>query len=359
MRGFSIFLLIIMMSSTFFCSPQAAPPIDPAEMDFSQRIVSPEKHQKFAMDGWFVWGGNTVRAKDGRYHLFVSRWPERTSMGGWITHSQIVRAVSEYPEGPFEFAEELSILKSQSWAEKMVHNPTVFEHNGMYYLAYIGAHWAEQDGEEMAFRSGKDVDRQKVRYTQRIGLATAPDAAGPWTPLAGNPILNPRVNSWDSTFVTNPSICITPENKILMMYKSTRGLKDPLLLGLTQADQPEGPYVRIGREPMFEHNIEDPFVWHEDGWYWMLTKDMTGEIGGERHAGLLYMSTDGIDWELAPNVHSYSKQIAWADGVTEEIHRMERPQLLIENGRPVCFYTAILPEAGGVAWNLARRIVAP
>ena len=51
-----------------------------------------------------------------------------------------------------------------------------------------------------------------------------------------------------------------------------------------EGDRPEGPYQRVGREPLFDHDVEDPLVWHEDAQYWMLAKDMTAATTATRKA---------------------------------------------------------------------------
>ena len=310
-------------------------------MDFNARIQKPHKWQVFQREGHFTWGGNTARGRDGRYHLLAATWPKATSAGGWLTHSVIVHAVAERPEGPFRLVGEIDALKGQDWARHMVHNPTVVPVAGGFALFYIGAHWGDDDGDAAAQDSSLTASRQRIRFNQRIGVATAPDPAGPWTPCPHNPILHPRADHWDWTFTTNPSVCIRPDGKVLMVYKSTRSESDPLLLGVAVADSVDGPYERIGREPLFEHNIEDPFVWHEDGRYWMLTKDMTGDVCGTRGAGILYTSGDGIDWRVADTPLAYLLQVEWADGTVLPVARLERPQLLIEDGKPTCFYAAI------------------
>lgn len=55
----------------------------------------------FEMEGYWVWCGSVIRAEDGRYHMFASRWPKRYPMHpGWLVASEVVRAVSDRPEGP-------------------------------------------------------------------------------------------------------------------------------------------------------------------------------------------------------------------------------------------------------------------
>ena len=64
--------------------------------------VSP-KEGAFRMDDWIVWGGSVIKADDGKYYMFASRWPKNLSMSAWVTNSEIVLAVSDEPLGPYTF----------------------------------------------------------------------------------------------------------------------------------------------------------------------------------------------------------------------------------------------------------------
>lgn len=57
----------------------------------------------FRMDDWIVWGGSVLKADDGKYYMYASRWPRHLSMRAWVTNSEIVVAVSDVPEGPYTF----------------------------------------------------------------------------------------------------------------------------------------------------------------------------------------------------------------------------------------------------------------
>jgi beta-xylosidase len=325
------------------------------QMNFEQRIQSPTKDQIFDMEGYFVWGGSVIQDESNVYHMFATRWPKKYTFACWLTHADVVHATSKNPEGPYQFKEPMSMLKEQDWCANSIVNPNVFEFNGTYYLAYTGINWAGLDGVEAA-TSGDRSRLQPIRYTQRIGLASAPSPDGPWKPLDSNPILHPRPDKWDSTFTTNPSFFITPENKVMLMYKSTTGRRKPLQLGLATADHPAGPYERIGKEPLFDHDIEDPYVWMQNGQYWMVAKDMRGDIIDIRGGGILYTSDNGVDWRVAENPLAYDMKIRWADGATETVPRLEKPQLLVQDGKAICIYHAVRVEGGENSYNLARLL---
>jgi beta-xylosidase len=307
---------------------------------FAQRLVDPCQDHVFRMEGYFVWDGSLIRDDDGRYHLFASRWPEDKGMRRWLTDSKVVRAESDSPTGPFEFKEQLDVLNEQPWAANMAHNPRTYRIGDTYYLYYIGTHWGEFDVE--AARDGDRSQWEGIRFNQRIGIASAPHPSGPWTPYAGNPVLEPRPDCWDAKITVNPSVEVLPSGQILMIYKSTLDMGQPLILGAAIADQPEGPFERTGPSPLFEDNVEDPCFWEEDGRQWMLVKDMTGKVCGVRHAGVLYHSTDGLNWELAEPSLAYDLMLRWQDGEAVEARYVERPFVYLEDGKPRCLLNAVL-----------------
>ena len=57
---------------------------------------------------WSYWGGNTLIGDDGKYHLFVCRWPENAEKGhmAW-PNSEVVHAVAENSFGPYNVLETI------------------------------------------------------------------------------------------------------------------------------------------------------------------------------------------------------------------------------------------------------------
>ncbi|MGK7394299.1 MAG: hypothetical protein ACNS62_06990 [Candidatus Cyclobacteriaceae bacterium M3_2C_046] len=61
------------------------------------------KQGAFRMDHWIVWGGSVIKADDGKYYMYSSRWPKHLSMRAWVTNSEVVFAVSDATEGSYNF----------------------------------------------------------------------------------------------------------------------------------------------------------------------------------------------------------------------------------------------------------------
>jgi hypothetical protein len=184
----------------------------------------------------------------------------------------------------------------------------------------------------------------EARQNQRIGLAYAPSPEGPWTRLS-RPILEVRPDSWDCLLTTNAAPVVHEDGSVLLLYKSAAGHAVKLQYGVAKADHWLGPYQRQIDDPLIFKGdpsvcYEDAFVWREDGMYQMIFKDMNGDLCGEKGGGVHALSPDGLAWDLAPNPHAYSKTVLYADGSTQYHGSLERPQLLIQDGKPTHLFNA-------------------
>ena len=308
------------------------------------------------MDDYWVWCGSVVRGDDHRYHMFASRWPKAMSFSPhWLTNSEIVRAISDTPEGPYRFEQVVLSTRGEAcWDGRMTHNPAVVRHRDRYLLFYTGTTYAgETPTPDHPLPLGdpatmKDPDPRVIdaHRHQRIGLATAPDPTGPWTRL-DRPVLEPRPGRWDGLITTNPAPCVTPEGRLLLIYKSVTRLGGLMHLGVAGADSPDRPFKRLSDRPIFEadargDHVEDPFLWHEGGIYHLIMKEMNGKLGGEPRGGIALQSPDGVHWpNVASNVQrAYSRHIRWDDGTRTTQAFFERPQLLLEHGQPTHLFAA-------------------
>jgi hypothetical protein len=119
-------------------------------------------------------------------------------------------------------------------------------------------------------------------------------------------------------------------------------------------------------EPIQFHTdnvIEDPFVWHDGKQYEMLAKDCDGRLTGEKGAGVHAGSADGLHWQLSDPPLAYTRRIRWDDGTETVQGALERPWLLLENGRPTHFFAATGDGPGGFGnatrtWNVAIPLAA-
>ncbi|WP_245954877.1 hypothetical protein [Paenibacillus flagellatus] len=153
----------------------------------------------------------------------------------------------------------------------------------------------------------------------------------------------------------------------MLIYKARRyrGIEPGgFTLGVASADRYDGPYKVLEDEPLFASKgvqLEDPFIWVSSSGYEMIAKDMNGSICGELHGGIHACSKDGIRWEWKENPKAYSRTVRWEDGTVRTMGCLERPFLLIRNGKPTHLFAATADGSGGFAnasntWNMVIPI---
>ncbi|MCF7838429.1 MAG: glycoside hydrolase family protein, partial [Candidatus Marinimicrobia bacterium] len=303
-----------------------------------------------------------------------SRWPKDLPfMRGYVLASEIVRAVADTPSGPYRFAGVVLPARGGAhWDGRMTHNPTILRVGGTYALFYIGSTYrGPMPEQELLWQTPPPAITPALpqlveSYGRiRIGLATAPAVTGPWT-RADAPILTPQPGAWDQQLVTNPAPCLLPDGRLWLYYRSNTPLG--LRLGVAAAEALGAPFKRLRNEPLSfcdsDHYVEDPFVWRSNQHFEMIAKDITGGFTGERHAGLHATSPDGLNWTPSTPPKAYSRTVQWDNGTTTVQGCLERPQLLLENGRPTQLFAATADGPGGFngirhSWNITIPLGEP
>ncbi len=320
--------------------------VNAIDENFKLKLGKPVIHSKFEEKDWSVWGGSMIKGTDGWYHLFYSRWEKRLGWA-WVTDSEIAHAISKSPFGPFEFKDvTLPPRGSEYWDGLCTHNPTVHEFDGKYYLYYMGN---TGDGKTTS-SPGKAILNPIHRNNQRIGVAVADDPNGPWKRL-DHPILDvsPDEDALDALMVSNPSITQGPDGKYLMVYKAVGKKKagiwgGPVVHGVATSDSPTGPFKKYGQEIFKAEGddfpAEDPSIWYQDGKYRAIVKDMHGAFTEYGRSLVLFESADGFDWKLSKNPLVSKLEIHWASGKVQAVDHLERPQVFLENGKPIALLCA-------------------
>ncbi|MDB4581529.1 glycoside hydrolase family protein [Draconibacterium sp.] len=331
------------------------------ETAFIDRILTAPKNGGFQDPDYWIWGSSVIKGEDGKYHMFASRWPKTVGFGNWVTNSEVVHAVSDTPVGPYKFLEiVLPTRGKQFWDGMCTHNPRIVKYNNQYLIYYFGNTYNFEKPNAENPNVSKDNWR-KAWMNKRIGVAISSSVYGPWKRL-DKPVIEPRPGHWDASITSNPAPVVNDKtNEILLMYKSsTEGLTPPLLLGVSKANKPEGPYERLSEEPIFRFetannnriDVEDPYVWWNGKHYEAILKDRSGEICGEEGGGIHVWSDDGVNWQLFENLKAYSRDVRWDDGTTSHQNHFERPFLLIEDGVPTHLFAAT--GTGPKAWQFDK-----
>jgi hypothetical protein len=312
------------------------------EYDFNAMLQPAPATAKFSDPVYNIWCGSAIKGDDGKYHMFYSRWPRKLGHYAWVTHSEVAHAVSDSPFGPWKHRDvTLPPRGTNYWDGSCTHNPTVLRIGRKYYLYYMGNY-------------GDGVVRLPLNWEhrnhQRIGVAVADLPDGPWQRF-DKPVLDitSETNAPDALVVTNPSVTERPGGGVLMIYKAV-GLKRALPFGgpvvhlAATAENPLGPFTKHPGEVFGAKGVmfaaEDPFIWRGADRYWAVVKDNDGNFTKRGYSLALWESADGFDWKLAKHPLVATPEIKWADGRLEKQDRLERPQLIFENGDPIALLCA-------------------
>jgi len=327
------------------------------------RLLPAPRNGGFALDDYWVWCGSVIQGEDGRYHMFASRWPrEYPFFEGYPTTSEVVRAVSHTPIGPYRFEEVVLPPRGpQHWDGRMTHNPTIHKWRDTYLLFYIGSTFSgPSPTPREILAAGRFCAHPATNESYnniRIGLATSRSILGPWQ-RREQPILLPRPGKWDHQLVTNPAPCVLPDGSILLLYRSNT--PNGQRIGAARAEDPDSPFRRISDHPVLvlsQGFVEDPYLWWAEDHFEMIAKDCTGAITGEQGAGVHALSQDALNFTLSQPPLAYSRRVLWDDGTTTLQGAFERPQLLIENGCPTHLFAATGDGSGDFhhftrTWNM-------
>jgi hypothetical protein len=269
----------------------------------------------FKMEGYWVWGGSVVKV-DSVYHLFASRWPKEAAFpDGYRNRSEIVRATSASPLGPFKFEEVVIGERDSSfWDANMAHNPTIHKIGDEYVLFYIGSDFTTQH----------PVLPQLLR---RVGYARAKSVYGPWerSPV---PVIGKESN--------NPALLVD-EDRVLLLFRDEK-----LQTYMAAADTYQGPYTVKNHNVWPDMKIEDFYLFKSAEGYHIICEDNVGGISGHVRWGVHLFSDNGINnWIEYSPVIVYDHDIVLDNDSIIHCVRRERPQLLIEDNRITYLLTSV------------------
>ncbi|TWU55594.1 hypothetical protein [Rubripirellula reticaptiva] len=316
---------------------------DASNLDFKKLVSPVPTSAKFIDENYYIWGASMVRDTDGKCHLLYSRWLRELGHNAWVTHSEIAHAVADSPLGPFRYVDvALPARGPEYWDGMCTHNPTVHKFDGKYYLYYMG-----NFGDGNATVKLNPIHRNH----QRIGVAVADHPAGPWKRF-DKPLIDVthQPGAHDELMTSNPSILRRSDGTYVLIYKAV-GTKGPLPFGgpvihlAATSQSPTGPFNKkmtpLFTAPGVKFPAEDPYVWAEGNRCWAIVNDHKGTFNGTGEDSLaLFTSKDGLTWDVAPNPWVLQRKVTWTDGTEQSFHRLERPQLWLENGQPAVLYCA-------------------
>ncbi len=283
----------------------------------------------FSMKGYHIWCGS-VFYENGRYYLFASRWPEETGFPeGYMTHSEIVLAVSDSLDEPFRFERVLLPGRGDDhWDGAMTHNPFIMKTSRGYRLFYIGTSDGSAAKRAIGYACAETIDGEWMRSEQPLCLP--PDA-------------------------NNPALIEKPDGSVLLYFRD-----GSLHVSVAEASCPEGPYTVVAQDIFPKGPIEDMYVYKTENGYEMLAEDAVGAYTGLHKGGVLFRSQDGVHWDNEHPELAYTFDVDYEDGQHMTLQRRERPMLLHSPQGDYLFTTAKIGGAerlsGGKTWNMLQPL---
>jgi MYXO-CTERM domain-containing protein len=250
---------------------------------------------------WVYWDGGILKAPDGTYHMFASRWDQSNGHNGWMCCSYAIHATSKSLYGPYT---DLGTFYTFDGGKG--HNVTPFVlPNGQYGVSISGV------------RAGR--------------VFTASSLDGPWTDKGDVQV------SGGLCTQCNMKIMYRPDGQYMAIASDGRFALGPNVTG---------PYVTQGASFYSQissltdtSKLEDPSVWYSGGKYHWLTNQWA------TRKAYHFTSTDGIkDWKVDQG-YAYdptSNFIRYTDGTVNHWAHIERPEVYIEDGHVVAFTFAAI-----------------
>lgn len=237
------------------------------------------------------WGGNILRSADGKYHLYVCGWPEKSPKGHMFwSNSTVYHAVSSQLSGPYKI--QNSIGKG--------HNPEAFRLSDGRVVVYVidGYYIADHENSTVWTYQKFDFDSRDRNIIEGL---------------------------------SNLTFARRPDNSYLMVCRGG-GVwisKD----GLSTYQQITGKRVY----PDIDGRFEDPVVWKDSLQYHLIVNDWLGRIA------FYQRSKDGIHW-VTEQGEAYMPGISFhKNGEVEEWFKYERAKVFQDSlGRAVQMNFAVI-----------------
>lgn len=243
------------------------------------------------------WGGNILQTPDGKYHLYVCGWPERSPKGHMFwSNSMVFHTVSDRLSGPYRI--QNSIGKG--------HNPEAFRlADGRVVVYVIGGYYIAEN------------ENSPVWYYQQFSF-------------------DPR----DRKIIeglSNLTFARRPDGSYLMVCRGG---------GVWISRDGLSPYRQLTDKrvyPAVEGEFEDPVVWRDNLQYHLIVNDWLGRVA------FYQRSKDGIHW-VTEQGEAYVPGVSFhRDGEVEHWFKYERPKVFQDSlGRAIQMNFAVIDT---IKWN--------
>jgi MYXO-CTERM domain-containing protein len=256
---------------------------------------------------YYYWDGQIIRAKDGKYHLFMSTFSGNTNFGLSWFNSDAYHAVSENNVlGPY------------------VRKGYIYDNNGSHKGHNVSA---------LELPDGKYA--VIVSETVPFTIYTSSSLDGPWTPC------QPTIQ----ISASNVSLVARHDGRFQIVDRHGTIAISDTLCGTYVKQKPTTAYTQNGPDSIYPKRTsipnvpnptyewqEDPHIWRSGGIYHVIYSGSGDRVGWHVY------SEDGLHWE--DNGYAWSpreyKKIFCYEGtdVCNQWYKMERPGVVLQNGHP-------------------------
>lgn len=258
------------------------------------------------MKQWCYWDGQILKAPDGKYHMFASRWDQSRGHNGWFG-SQAVHAVSDNAIGPYK---DMGLTWPDNQGGKG-HNVTALVLPDRRYAVVVSE-------------------------TRPGDVFVSKSLDGPWEQLGtikvdATSAANPR-----DARMSNLSLMARPDGRFEIVPRSgTIWISSEGILGPYKI---QGPSIYPGMPGLPTRDLEDPVVWYSGGLYHIVVN-----CWSERKAFHL-TSPDGVsNWTNRGLAYDPTTNfVRYKDGTVNHWDKIERPGVVLENGHVAYFTFAVL-----------------
>jgi len=245
---------------------------------------------------WCYWDGQIIKAPDGKYHMFASRWDQALGHNGWKV-SKAVHAVSDKVTGPY-------LDKGLCWPDNQDgkgHNVTALVlPDGRYAVV--------------------------VSDTRPGDVFVSKSLDGPWEQLG-------KIKG-QGLAATNISILVRPDGDYMIVPRSGKVFISKAADGILGPYTAQGPSVFPEGIP----NLEDPVIFYSGGLYHIVVNSWS-----TRNAYHLTSQDGKSNWINRGLAYDPTKDIVrYTDGTVNHWEKLERPGVLIENGHVTAVTLAAL-----------------
>ena len=319
------------------------------DLQLSHRISEITDENIFKTEGYYNWGASIYHDAQGVYHMFYSRWNDASNFTGWLTNSEIARATSKNPSGPWTYQETVLTGRGEGhWDAITAHNPKIKYFEDKFYLYYISTNSGNRKIPEAELvetaQTGYDHPNWKMlRTNQRTGVAVSNSIRGPWERL-DNPLIEP--SGPITTLTVNPAIDRGSDGNYYLIVKGDKPNETDFVRNqaIAISDSPTGPFI-MQEKPVIDYmDTEDMSLWFD-----ATRERFYGVFHAHTYIGLI-TSKDGINWKKAKHHVLMEKKIRLQNGTTIEPDRMERPYIFTENGKPITLILGV--KKGGSSYNV-------